>query len=175
MSANTAELEARFSAGSRAIVNQMRRINGGNSNLPRRDRPEVDFTEVFRTNDGLVSVELYSCGMWGSFNGETWDPIGLVEDVEARHMLPHYAILKEDALATAIGATKIPLEQFSDETLSFEDRQAVYTKKIEPIIDRYVKDNQERLLVGLVGNVREALGRTLNGYRAKYPNSVLYK
>ena len=148
-----ANLNWRFRMATSAMVNMML-MRGASSFRPSLKRPGIDYVQVATISDGQVirTIDLTAAKIWFTGVGDGYEPIGLVEHIEAEHLLIFYA-------STKIDRSRIKpedLEALEDESKTEEQKRAIWAEGIQPVIQEYIEENRETLMSELVGDMSKA-------------------
>lgn len=165
-------LDAQFDRATTALVTYMRDVKGGVSFVPSRKRPERDYTTVCSSGEGgdLVTLDLHAFNMWSATRGGIWEPIGMVDEITPDDLLPFYASMTDSGLAVALSSSgAVSFDQLLDESIPLEERQRIYTEQAGPIQQKYITENRDRLMDGLINDMRAALGRVIGFPQIKRP------
>ncbi len=145
-------------------------IKGGDTKIPVRTRPDIDFVTITSAGEGeeRKTIELYASGWWGSTT-EKGVPIaiGRVKDTDPDTILELYAMIKDPGLAKSIlRGISVSVDELVDKKKPKREQEAIMIEQIQPILDRYLERNRGRLMKGFmqdVGSVfQRVLGRSLN-------------
>jgi hypothetical protein len=143
---------------------------GGNTDMSRLGvRPNIDYAFVASSPDDSKHLALESDGLWTKVcSDNSREPIGLAllgvlrGPVTPRELVEEYAPLVEDekmiGLAGVLQVMVNPedLENMKNESIAFEERQALFMAQIEPYWRNFYDANYARLLQELVRGMQSA-------------------
>ena len=145
-------------------------LKGGDTKIPVRTRPGIDFVTIASAGEGeeRKTIELYASGWWGS-TAEKGIPIaiGRVRDTDPDTILELYAMIKDPGLTESIlRGISVSVDELVGKKKPKRKQEAIMVEQIQPIVDRYLERNRQRLMRGFMQDMKSAfqrvLGRSLN-------------